>query len=34
MTHTIENSNNELLNLMQKVKDQAERSKAKFKKIL
>ena len=27
MTHTIENSNNELLNLMQKVKDQAERSK-------
>ena len=27
MTHTIENSNNELLNLMQKVKSQAERSK-------
>jgi len=27
MTHTIENSNNQLLGLMQKVKDQAERSK-------
>jgi hypothetical protein len=27
MTHTIENSNNQLLDLMQKVKDQAERSK-------
>ena len=27
MTHTIENSNGQLLDLMQKVKDQAERSK-------
>ena len=27
MTHTIENSNGQLLDLMQKVKDQSERSK-------